>query len=272
MGSLEEEKLFQMVHDFIESESTSENPSYSSQNLSLNNHHAKQYILQEIVASRTAAEEGLLGCVLKHMRHKIEAEKTTSLKKWLVIRLRKDGYHGVCLCQTSWPTTLGCPAGDYEYIEVVIKDKKCSSLRLILDIDFKSQFELARPTSSYKELADTLPAIFVGDAQKLNKIISILCSEAKNSLKERGLHVPPWRTITYMQSKWFSNCQRIIPLNPSREVGLGNKEAMVGEHISSNFDTLTASPSDGKKENKAENFVPRSGLSSQFAAMSTKCF
>ena len=46
MGSLEEEKLFQMVHDFIEPESTSENPSYSSQNLSLNNHHAKQYILQ----------------------------------------------------------------------------------------------------------------------------------------------------------------------------------------------------------------------------------
>lgn len=271
MGSLEEEKLFQMVHDFIESDSSSEISSYSSQNLSLNHHHAEQYILQEIVESRTAAEEGLLGCVLKHMRHKMEAEKTTSLKKWLVISLRKDGYHGACLCQTSWPTTLGCPGGDYEYIEVVIKDRKCSSLRLILDIDFKSQFELARPTSSYKELTDSLPAIFVGDSQKLNKIISILCSEAKHSLKARGLHVPPWRTITYMQSKWLSKCQR-IPLNPGREVGLGNKDAMVGEHISSNFDTLTASASNVKKANKGENFVGRSGLSSQFAAMSTKCF
>lgn len=77
-------------------------------------------------------------------------------------------------------------------------------MRLLVDIDFRSQFELARPTEYYKELTDLLPLIFVGTENKLCKIISLLCSAAKQSLRDNGLHVPPWRTTTYMQSKYLS--------------------------------------------------------------------
>lgn len=94
------------------------------------------------------------------------------------------------------------PAGDYEYIDILIRED--NGHRLILDIDFKSQFEVARPTPTYEELTDTLPTVFVGSESKLNRIISILCSAAEESLRERGLHIPPWRTATYMQSKWLS--------------------------------------------------------------------
>ncbi|KAK1551028.1 hypothetical protein Q3G72_028843 [Acer saccharum] len=82
--------------------------------------------------------------------------------------------------------------------------------RLIVDMEFRSQFEVARPTRGYKELINTLPVIFVGTEEKLNKIICLLCPASNQSLKEKGLHIPPWRSDTYMQSKWLSkNFKRV---------------------------------------------------------------
>ncbi|GFY87544.1 hypothetical protein Acr_05g0011830 [Actinidia rufa] len=213
MGTLEEEKLFQMVHDFIE---YAESPPPISTSP---NHHAKCYLLQEILGSSTDAEAEVSESVLKHMRNKMDSKKT----KWLVMMLKKDGYNA-SLCQTSWPTTLGCPSGDYEYLDIVMEDENGTSQRLIVDIDFKSQFELARPTTTYKDLTARLPPVFVGDEQKLNRTVSLLCSAAKQSLGERGLHIPPWRTSTYMHSKWLSHCchkdnlNREAKLDPIREI------------------------------------------------------
>ena len=93
----------------------------------------------------------------------------------------------------------------------MVQDQDGEPTRLVVDIDFRSQFELARPTPAYKQLTDTLPNIFVGTEDKLIKIISILCSAAKQSLKERGLHLPPWRTSSYMQSKWLSSSHKKDP-------------------------------------------------------------
>ena len=85
--------------------------------------------------------------------------------------------------------------------------------RVVVDMEFRSQFELARPTVTYKEMINSLPLIFVGTEEKLNRIIPLLCSAAKTSLKENGLHVPPWRKPAYMQSKWLSkNCKKVSVL------------------------------------------------------------
>lgn len=82
--------------------------------------------------------------------------------------------------------------------------------RLIVDMEFRSQFEVARPTGTYKELINTLPAIFVGTEEKVKEIVSLLCPAGKKSLKEKGLHIPPWRSASYMQSKWLSkNCKKV---------------------------------------------------------------
>lgn len=96
--------------------------------------------------------------------------------------------------------------------------------RLIVDMDFKSQFEVARPTATYKELINTLPSVFVGSEEKLNQIISLLCSAAKNSLKERGLHVPPWRKANYMRSKWLSKECKKVSLSTDMDLGMVSKE------------------------------------------------
>jgi uncharacterized protein (TIGR01615 family) len=102
-------------------------------------------------------------------------------------------------------------AGDYEYIDVVVATEhgagaatsSSSSSRLVVDIDFRSQFQLARPAPWYAQLWARLPAVFVGPRAKLRKAVSLLCAEAQRSLRESGLHVPPWRRSGYMQAKWL---------------------------------------------------------------------
>uniref|UniRef100_A0A2N9H3E9 Uncharacterized protein n=1 Tax=Fagus sylvatica TaxID=28930 RepID=A0A2N9H3E9_FAGSY len=106
MSSSEEERLVQMVEDFIESESSS--PIFSASSACLP--HTQYLTLQEIVGSGTQVEAEILESVLRHMRsNKREAKKTSSLKKWLVMKHKMDGYNA-SLCHTSWLTSLGCPA------------------------------------------------------------------------------------------------------------------------------------------------------------------
>jgi uncharacterized protein (TIGR01615 family) len=149
--------------------------------------------------------------------------------------------------------------GDYEYIDTTVQkyENGDDSIRLILDMDFKSQFELARPTAAYKELTDTLPHIFVGTEEKLNKIISLLCSAAKQSFRDRGLHIPPWRTTTYMQCKWLSSCQKV----PGE-----NREAKGSARGYSKW-----APSPPMVKPKRSHLGGGSGLSSQFSKMSINC-
>lgn len=76
--------------------------------------------------------------------------------------------------------------------------------RLIVDIDFRSEFAIARPTKAYKLILQTLPGIFVGKSDRLEKIIGIVSDAAKQSLKKKGMPVPPWRKPGYVKSKWLS--------------------------------------------------------------------
>lgn len=76
--------------------------------------------------------------------------------------------------------------------------------RLIIDIDFKSEFEIARSTKSYKMILQNLPYIFVGKCDRLQSIVAIVSEAAKQSLKKKGMHVPPWRRVEYVKAKWLS--------------------------------------------------------------------
>jgi hypothetical protein len=80
---------------------------------------------------------------------------------------------------------------------------------LIIDIDFKSEFEIARFTKSYKMILQNLPYIFVGKSDRLQSIVAIVSEAAKQSLKKKGMHVPPWRRVEYVKAKWLSTHTRI---------------------------------------------------------------
>lgn len=98
--------------------------------------------------------------------------------------------------------------GEYEYIDVIIEGE-----RYLIDIDFRSEFEIARPTKSYKTIVQALPYIFVGRSDRLRRIIAIASEAAKQSLKKKNLHIPPWRKAEYVNSKWLSPHARSQSVN-----------------------------------------------------------
>ncbi|PSS00083.1 Protein transport protein [Actinidia chinensis var. chinensis] len=168
----------------------------------------------------TNAETLILEKILIYLRDMEFTGEAKNLKKLIVLKLIRDDFEA-SLCRTFWFATFGRPSvfkfrGDYEYVDVMMKDMSHGgeAVRLIVDMDFRSQFELARPTSTYSDLLTSLPSIFVGTEEKLVSILSLLCSAAKQSLRESGLHMPPWRKANYMQSKWLShNCKKITFTN-----------------------------------------------------------
>jgi uncharacterized protein (TIGR01615 family) len=110
--------------------------------------------------------------------------------------------------------------GEYEYIDVVFDGNQLVE-RLIVDVDFKAQFEIARPTQQYEAALKILPAVFVGSTSKLEQILQFMSEAAKASLKQSDMHLPPWRTLDYMSSKWLSTYERkmvdvVYPVSPAK--------------------------------------------------------
>ncbi|KAL2239243.1 uncharacterized protein LOC105170116 [Sesamum indicum] len=125
--------------------------------------------------------------------------------------LRGYGYNAA-ICKTKWESSGGLTAGNYEFIDVLRKD---SSTRYLVDLDFASEFEIARPTNSYGRLLECLPRVFVGKSEDLKQILKAVSDAAKGSLKSRGLHLPPWRKHRFMQNKWLGSYRRTGNLFPA---------------------------------------------------------
>ncbi|CAL4946323.1 unnamed protein product [Urochloa decumbens] len=209
-------------------------PPSSPETISMH-HQTPSHILEAMVEPSTQVEMEILERAMKHVREMGEERKRSSLKRRLMMRLRKDGYDA-SLCRSSWVATTEHPGGDYEYIDVAVAGDDSSSSRLVVDIDFRSQFQLARPTQWYAGMWARLPAVFVGPRARLRKAVSLLCAAAQRSLRESGLHVPPWRRSGYMQAKWLP-CAAELPggggapeVSMSRwSVAMGKKAELVGD-------------------------------------------
>ncbi|KAK1560651.1 hypothetical protein Q3G72_029219 [Acer saccharum] len=163
-------------------------------------------ILKSLVPCASVSERNLLADTAKIVeKNKISKRKDDICRKIVSDELLALGYD-TCICKSHWDKTPSYPAGDYEYIDVVIEGQ-----RLIIDIDFRSEFEIARSTKTFKSILQALPYIFVGKADRLQKIIAIVSEAAKQSLKKKGMHIPPWRKADYIKAKWLSPHARAPP-------------------------------------------------------------
>ncbi|XP_014511236.1 uncharacterized protein LOC106769938 [Vigna radiata var. radiata] len=155
--------------------------------------------LKGLVACASAHERDLLADTAKIVeKNKICKRKDTFCRKIVTDGLLTLGYD-VAICKSRWEKSPSYPAGEYEYIDVTMgKD------RVVIDIDFRSEFEIARSTKSYKTVLQNLPYIFVGTCDRLQSIVTIVSEAAKQSLKKKGMHVPPWRRVEYVKAKWLS--------------------------------------------------------------------
>ncbi|TYI30533.1 hypothetical protein ES332_A05G395000v1 [Gossypium tomentosum] len=124
----------------------------------------------------------------------------------LVKLLRLSGYDAA-VCASRWQGSGKVPGGDHEYIDVVNYNNGCSE-RLIIDIDFRSHFEIARAVDSYGRILNSLPVVYVGSLTRLKQLLQVMVDAARSSLKQNSMPFPPWRSLAYLQAKWHSPYQR----------------------------------------------------------------
>ncbi|CAA7046148.1 unnamed protein product [Microthlaspi erraticum] len=155
----------------------------------------------------------------------VEKNNHDSQLQTLVDELVALGYDAA-ICKSHWGDSrkIVCHAGEYEYLDVMIGGE-----RVLIDVDFKSKFEIARPTKKYKTISETLPYVFVGQVDRLKKVVVVVSKAAKKSMLKKGLHVPPWRRAKYLLTKWLSpydraNQSKGEPKEPMETVADPNKQ------------------------------------------------
>lgn len=97
--------------------------------------------------------------------------------------------------------------------------KKGEEVRVIIELNFRAEFEMARASEEYNRLVEKLPEVFVGKVERLNSVIKIMCSAAKKCMREKKMHMGPWRKQRYMQAKWLGACERTTSSSLSLAAG-----------------------------------------------------
>ncbi|XAR66280.1 hypothetical protein NMG60_11012456 [Bertholletia excelsa] len=121
----------------------------------------------------------------------------------LVKLLRHSGYDAA-VCTSRWQGSGKVPGGDHEYIDVLNHKANGSSERLVIDIDFRSHFEIARAVEPYDRILSSLPVVYVGSLTKLEKFLQVMADASRSSLRQNSMPLPPWRSLAYLQAKWHS--------------------------------------------------------------------
>ncbi|XP_078431291.1 uncharacterized protein LOC144703082 [Wolffia australiana] len=120
-------------------------------------------------------------------------------------RLRDAGYDSA-VCHSKWRTSPTVPKGEHAYVEAVE-----APARVVIEVCFRAEFEMARGSEEYRRLVARLPEVFVGKPERLRGVIKAVCAAAKRCMEENKMHMPPWRKSKYMQAKWLSPCERQPP-------------------------------------------------------------
>ncbi|CAN0886767.1 hypothetical protein LINGRAHAP2_LOCUS15436 [Linum grandiflorum] len=167
-------------------------------------------VLKSLVPCSSVFERNLLADTAKIVdKNKVSKRNDEFCRKTVTDGLVALGYDS-SICKSRWEKSSSHPAGEYEYIDVIVSGGE----RVLVDIDFRSEFEIARSTKAYRLILQTLPQIFVGNADRLQKIIAVVCEAAKQSMKKKGMHVPPWRKVEYVKAKWLSPYTRTSTQSP----------------------------------------------------------
>lgn len=213
--------------------------------------------LKSLVPCVSVSERNLLADTAKIVeRHKINKRKDGFCRKIVADDLISLGYDA-SICKSKWDKSPSSLAGEYEYVDVIVEGE-----RLIIDIDFRSEFAIARPTKPYKLVIQTLPNIFIGKSDRLEKIIAVVADAAKQSLKKKGMPLPPWRKLDYIKSKWLSPFTR-VPLSltsPETQLKCVREETSVAKTsptLSNGYELIQSSSPDKSGSVSVECVTPQ---------------
>ncbi|KAL7088969.1 hypothetical protein ACP275_13G160400 [Erythranthe tilingii] len=129
-------------------------------------------------------------------------------------RLQIEGFN-TAICKTKWKSSSDIPSGEHTFLDVVDNSNaKKGEVRVIIELNFRAEFEMARASEEYNKLVKRLPEVFVGKIERLLVLLKIMCAAAKKCMKEKKMHLGPWRKHRYMQAKWLRSCQRLPVSQP----------------------------------------------------------
>ncbi|KAL6500539.1 hypothetical protein OROHE_025905 [Orobanche hederae] len=210
-------------------------------------------VLKSLVPCSSVSERNLLADAARIVdKNKISKRKDGLCRKIVADGLIALGYKA-SICRSTWEKTSSFLAGKYEYVDVIIEGE-----RSIVDIDFRSEFEIARSTKAYKLVLQTLPNVFVGKPDRLEKIISIVAEAAKQSLKKKGMPLPPWRKADYVKAKWLSPFTRLDSCSMSEKAETSAIGSLPVEKIDDNGDYVFVFPNSyGSYEDNGANPLAR---------------
>ncbi|KAK3182809.1 hypothetical protein Dsin_030095 [Dipteronia sinensis] len=215
--------LSELVHDFLEHETNDQPTGYDSDSDRVGSAIDSTDKLEDILIRTTGNGNSNVdlykNLLLTHVLRAMELfsclrQQKSIFRRKVMSFLRKLG-HNAAICKTNWNSSGGLNAGNNEFIDVV---QSSSQNRYFIDLDFASEFQIARPTNEYKRIIELVPRVYVGKSEELKRIVKATSDAAKKSLRARDLTLPPWRKNRYMQNKWFGPYKRTI--NPMPAVSL----------------------------------------------------
>ncbi|CAI9757276.1 unnamed protein product [Fraxinus pennsylvanica] len=218
-GFLEEDEFsvssFESNVETIDEEDEEENTSKSEESKAF--WESQEELLQATLYRTTALESKIRQATKDALRELESVGVSCSCRKMIAggcrscrqkeIRdhLQTAGFNCV-ICKSKWRSSLEIPAGEHIYLEVQNPSKK-EEVKVIIELNFRAEFQISRSSEEYNRLIKRLPEIFVGKIERLRSLIKILCSASKKCMKERKMHMAPWRKHKYMQAKWLGTPQ-----------------------------------------------------------------
>ncbi|KAL6538589.1 hypothetical protein OROGR_012577 [Orobanche gracilis] len=181
----------------------------------MENNFESRDLLNNLFNGENDAVRGRIHLEVENACREISGGKSSSpdFKRRLLDRLRSRGFDAG-LCKSKCETNGRRSYGDYEYVDV-----SAAGNRYIIEVCLAGEFAIARPTDGYAALLQVFPPVFVGKTDELRQVVKVMCSAIRKSMKSVGILVPPWRRLTYMQSKWFGSYERTTNEIASRRVG-----------------------------------------------------
>ncbi|CAN4084074.1 unnamed protein product [Withania somnifera] len=193
----------------------------NKENVEENQFWENQYQLLQSVLCRTTPLESQIRSITKETVKEAKLSENgcscrkifdngcrNCLMKEVCSRLQDAGFNSA-ICKSKWRSSSDIPSGEHIFIDVIDNSSsKKGGVRIIIELNFRSEFELAKASEEYNRLVKYLPEVYVGKIERLISVTQILCNAAKKCMKEKKIHVAPWRKQRYMQAKWLKTVER----------------------------------------------------------------
>ncbi|XP_015068140.1 uncharacterized protein LOC107012739 [Solanum pennellii] len=222
-GFLDNESLESIRLDFCDDNENNDDEDEEkdeSDNVEDNQFWETQHQLLQGILYRTTSLESQIRSITKEAikegneiicscRRTLDDGCKTCLMKEVCSRLQIAGFNSA-ICKSKWKNSLDIPSGEHTFIDVIdLSNPKKGEVRVIIELNFRAEFEMARGCEEYNRLVKNLPEVFIGKIERLLSLIKILCAAAKKCMKDKKMHIGPWRKQKYMQAKWLKTRERV---------------------------------------------------------------